>query len=114
MESIYRSERLLNILLNLEKSLPKSKSLKIVSDKDKYDVNVNTKSAINFDDQNELESYGIPLNIKDRSAFIDWAYYEATTLVRQYGNLLESVRAYMKTGTASVGECVLMIEQELS
>mmetsp|Transcript_14909 Transcript_14909/g.24765 ORF Transcript_14909/g.24765 Transcript_14909/m.24765 type:complete len:105 (-) Transcript_14909:29-343(-) len=56
----------------------------------------------------------IPEAAEDRQALLDWAYFEATTLVRQYGDLLEEVQLYMNTGTSTVGECVLMIEEELS
>ncbi|KAJ1419423.1 hypothetical protein B484DRAFT_400194 [Ochromonadaceae sp. CCMP2298] len=55
----------------------------------------------------------IPTLKEDRQALLEWAYYEATTLVRQYGDLLEETRLYLNTGTSTVGECALMIEDEL-
>ena len=56
----------------------------------------------------------IPEEGPDRDALLTWAYYEATTLCKQYGDLLEDVRDFLQTGTSSVGECSLLIEQELS
>jgi hypothetical protein len=46
-------------------------------------------------------------------ALLQWAYYEATSLVRQYGDLLEEVNSYLATGTSTVGECVVLVEEEL-
>lgn len=62
----------------------------------------------------DLSTYTIPKSAEDRKALIDWAYYEAVTLVKQYGDLLENIREYLVTGTASVGECAILIEQKLA
>jgi len=87
-----RGERLLTILQSFQ---PRSSSDSQSSDKN-------------------LSSYTIPSSTEDRKAFVDWAYAEAVTLVRQYGGLLEEIREYLATGTASVGECAILIEQELA
>eukprot|EP01036_Dinobryon_divergens_P044287 gene44287-59082_t len=55
----------------------------------------------------------LPPQGPDRDAFLRWAYYEATVLVQQNGDLLEAVRSYLNTGTTTVGECVLLVETEL-
>ena len=51
---------------------------------------------------------------EEEIALLEWAYFEATTLLRQYGDLLEEVRLYMDVGTSTVGECVAMLEEQLS
>lgn len=56
----------------------------------------------------------IPTDDADRRVWIEWAYYEAQAFVKQYGDLLEEVQTYMNTGVSSVGECVVMIEKELT
>lgn len=56
----------------------------------------------------------IPSNPEDRQALLEWAYFEACTLIRQYGDLLEEVKLYMDVGTSTVGECIFMIENEIS
>ena len=66
---------------------------------------------------NDIVAYDnscIPSNLDDRQALLEWAYFEACTLIRQYGDLLEEVKLYMDVGTSTVGECVLMIENEIS
>lgn len=60
-----------------------------------------------------LEGIAIPTSREDKDALVLWAYNEAVTLIRQYGELLENVTDYICTGTASVGECALLIESEL-
>ena len=52
--------------------------------------------------------------IEDQSVYMQWAYFEATQLVRQYGDLIEKVGSYLRTGTTTVGECALLIEDELT
>lgn len=47
---------------------------------------------------------------QDRTALLEWAYFEAVTLVRQNGDVLERVRQYMAARTSSVGETALMID----
>ena len=42
-----------------------------------------------------------------------WAYNEAVALCKQYGELLEDMRDFLQTGTSGVGECSLLIEQDL-
>jgi hypothetical protein len=59
------------------------------------------------------KQYEIPVVGDDRNALLQWAYYEAVQLVRQYGDLLEEVKSYLATGTSTVGECSLLIEDEL-
>ena len=56
----------------------------------------------------------LPSDPRVREDLIDWAYYEAVLLIQRYGNLLEDIQSYMRTGTASVGECALLIEKTLT
>jgi hypothetical protein len=56
----------------------------------------------------------LPESPSDRDALLRWAYFEACAIVRQYGDLLEGVRSYLEAGTATVGECVFLIEDELT
>lgn len=55
----------------------------------------------------------VPKGDEDQQALLQWAYFEASTIVRQYGDLLEELQIYLRTGTASVGECSLLLENEL-
>lgn len=73
----------------------------------------NTLSVTEKETAEQLQSLPLPASEKDRDALLRWAYFEAAGLVRQYGDLLEELRAYLQTGTSSVGECVLLIEEEL-
>ena len=57
--------------------------------------------------------YKIPIEEDDKKVFLQWAFYEATSLVKQYGDLLEDVNSYLATGTSTVGECVVLLEEEL-
>lgn len=57
--------------------------------------------------------YKIPINEEDKKVLLHWAFFEATTIIRQYGDLLEEVNSYLATGTSTVGECVLLVEDEL-
>jgi hypothetical protein len=61
----------------------------------------------------ELASIRIPAEAADREALIQWAYNEASLLIRQYGNLLDGVSDYVQSGTTTIGECAMLIEQEL-
>ena len=56
----------------------------------------------------------VPAEGTDRETLLRWAYYEAVALCKQYGELLEDVRDFLHTGTSSVGECCLLIEQVLT
>jgi len=58
--------------------------------------------------------YAVPDTAEEETALVEWAFFEATTLIRQYGDLLEDVRLYMDVGTSTVGECVSMLEEQLS
>ena len=55
----------------------------------------------------------VPTAAADQDAWLQWGYYEATALVRQYGDLLEEVKGFLGTGTTTVGECALLIEEQL-
>ena len=70
-----------------------------------------TSTSTSSTDRNRIT---LPAVGPDRDALIRWAYYEATILVQQNGDLLEDVRKYMMTGTTTVGECVLLVEQTLT
>lgn len=58
-------------------------------------------------------SYNIPNEEEDKKMLLQWAFYEASSLIRQYGDLLEDVNSYLATGTSTVGECVVLVEEEL-
>jgi hypothetical protein len=57
--------------------------------------------------------YTIPADTEDKKALLQWAFYESTSLIKRYGDLLEDVNSYLATGTSTVGECVLMVEEEM-
>ena len=57
--------------------------------------------------------YTIPADSEDKKALLQWAFYESTSLIKRYGDLLEEVNSYLATGTSTVGECVLMLEEEM-
>lgn len=61
-----------------------------------------------------LSKLPLPETTQDRDALLRWAYFEANAIIRQYGDLLEELRAYLETGTSSVGECVLLVEDTLT
>lgn len=61
-----------------------------------------------------LSKLPLPETSQDRDALLRWAYFEANAIIRQYGDLLEELRAYLETGTSSVGECVLLVEDTLT
>ena len=64
-------------------------------------------------DSNILLPDDFPLSDEDQSALLQWAYFESSAIIKQYGDLLEDVTAYMGSGTSTVGECALMIEREM-
>lgn len=64
-------------------------------------------------DRNKTSSV-LPTRQEDQQALLQWAYFEASTLVKQYSDLLGGVSSYLRTGTSTVGECALLIENELS
>jgi hypothetical protein len=49
----------------------------------------------------------------DKESLLRWAYYEARLLVRQYGEVLETLRDYLATDASSVAECAYIIEDEI-
>ena len=57
--------------------------------------------------------YKIPVIEEDKKVLLQWAFFEAASLIRQYGDLLEDVNSYLATGTSTVGECVILVEEEL-
>ena len=56
----------------------------------------------------------LPIKAEDKEALLQWAYFEAQSLVRQYADLLEDVQDYLGSGTSSVGECTALLEQEMT
>ncbi len=58
-------------------------------------------------------SIPIPSIAADRTALLQWAYFEAEQLVLQYGDLVEEVADYLGSGTSTVGEVVALVEQEM-
>ena len=95
-----RSLRLLSIIEKVQMSDKGSKS--------------NTFNIGNIEEvQEEGVTYRIPVIEEDKKVLLHWAFYEATSLIRQYGDLLEDVNGYLATGTATVGECVNLVEEEL-
>jgi hypothetical protein len=72
-----------------------------------------TSSTTNPSNEDDIQS-AIPKSEEDQTALLEWAYFEATTLVRQYGDLLEQIQSFLRTGTSTVGECSLLVESELT
>jgi hypothetical protein len=66
-----------------------------------------------FDSKLLAESYQMQNDKEWRKLIVDWAYSEAVLLVKRYGDLLDELQGYLLTNTASVGECVFLIEEEL-
>jgi len=61
----------------------------------------------------DLEGIAVPASKEDKEALVQWAYSEALGIIRRYGDLLEQLCDYIQSGTASVGECAILIEREL-
>ena len=57
--------------------------------------------------------YPVPINAEDRKALLEWAYYEAETIIKLYGDLLEDISTALMRKKLTVGECALLIEKEL-
>lgn len=57
--------------------------------------------------------YPVPSNTEDRKALLEWAYYEAETIIKLYGDLLEDISTALLRRKLTVGECALLIEKEL-
>lgn len=55
----------------------------------------------------------VPAKEEDKDALLRWAYFEADTLLKQYGDLVVDVGDYLGSGSSSVGEVVALLEQEL-
>lgn len=49
----------------------------------------------------------------DQEKLINWAFNEAVILVKQYGEVVEEMNSFLLSGTATVGECVQLIEDQL-
>ena len=64
--------------------------------------------------QQRLPHIDVPKSDEDKNALLRWAYFEADTLLRQYGDLVVDVSDYLGSGTSSVGEVVALLEQELA
>lgn len=56
----------------------------------------------------------VPITLEDQEAILQWAYYEAELLLKQYGDVLEGLNDYITVGTSNVAECVEFLESELS
>jgi hypothetical protein len=56
----------------------------------------------------------VPVTVEDQEAILQWAYYEAELLLKQYGDVLEGLNDYITVGTSNVAECVEFLESELS
>ena len=95
-----RSLRLLSIIEKVQMG-------DIGSKNDKFNIRNNEKV------EEEGVTYRIPIIEEDKKVLLQWAFYEATSLIRQYGDLLEDVNSYLATGTSTVGECVDLVEKEL-
>ena len=61
-----------------------------------------------------LPHLDIPASEEDKEVLLRWAYYEADTLLKQYGDLVVDVGDYLGSGTSSVGEVVALLEQEMN
>ncbi len=57
--------------------------------------------------------YPVPAKAEDRQALLQWAYYEAETLIKLYNDLLEDISTALLKKKLTVGECALLIEKEL-
>lgn len=72
--------------------------------------------GLNDDEQKAAETLAnipVPSNPDDREALLRWAFFEASSLIRQYADLLDDVRSFLQTGSTTVGECVFLVEDEL-
>jgi hypothetical protein len=77
-------------------------------------TNMKNKSQ-NMDNINRVINTNIlPKDKEGQNALLRWAYYEAVVLCKQYSDVLDDVRDFLRTGTSSTGECSLLIENELS
>lgn len=63
--------------------------------------------------EDSLPHIEVPTEEEDKDALLRWAYFEADTLLKQYGDLVVDVGDYLGSGTSSVGEVVALLEQEL-
>jgi hypothetical protein len=61
-------------------------------------------------DENKSE---LAITAEQETALLQWAYFEACSFVNQYADLIDNLRSYLRTGTSTVGECALLIEQDL-
>ena len=61
-----------------------------------------------------LPHLAIPASEEDKEVMLRWAYIEADTLLKQYGDLVVDVGDYLGSGTSSVGEVVALLEQEMN
>lgn len=107
-----RSQKLLSVLEKIQMADKNGVEVEVegvVEGRSKEMKNKNSKSAVTI----EEVSYQIPFEEEDKKVFLQWAFYEATSLVKQYGDLLEDVNSYLATGTSTVGECVMLLEDEL-
>ena len=66
------------------------------------------------EEMKQLAALDLPSTGETRQALLEWAFYEATQLARQYADVVEDVRSFIETGTTSVGECVLLVDSELT
>mmetsp|Transcript_8471 Transcript_8471/g.12622 ORF Transcript_8471/g.12622 Transcript_8471/m.12622 type:complete len:515 (+) Transcript_8471:2-1546(+) len=109
-----RSKKFIAVLNGLKQKQSSSSSSQL-KDTTK-DINDNLESSSNQKNANILlklpETF--PTLEADQAALLQWAYFEATAIVKQYGDLLEDVSSYLSSGTSTVGECAFMIEKEMS
>jgi hypothetical protein len=111
-----RGKRLLDVLNKIQASNSNSKNGNSGSKSNASSSGSGSGSGEGMEQENGegLVVYPLPSEQEDRTALLEWAYFEAEALVRQYGDLLEEVEGFMETGASTVGECSLMIEDELS
>ena len=64
------------------------------------------KSRANSESENTVLTVAVEI-------YLQWAYFEAMTFVRQYADLIEQLQVYLQTQTSTVGECLLLVETQL-
>lgn len=84
------------------------------TDNNTSESNSSAMSASEVSTSNADISSVVPTASADQEALLQWAYYEAELLLKQYGDVLEGLNDYITVGTSNVAECVEFLESELS
>ena len=62
---------------------------------------------------NNNNNYKIPETELEKQQLLEWAYSEAVSLIKRYGDVIEEINDYFLTGSTTSGECVMLIESKL-